>query len=147
MSDFTVSMSQLQSHSNDVEKYRVWEKLRQQALLRFETNGSGTSDGAGSWLILWQGTVPTDTKWTVNAEITGSGTTGSAVYYLSVGIQNIAGVLTPVAVTAQLTFVREDQAAMDCNFDITGTVFSIQVRDDGTVPMKWKVFIDAVGTV
>ncbi len=147
MNDFFNSISQLQPWSSDKEKYRVWDQVRLHATARFETSAAGTSDGAGNWLTLWLGTVPADTTWHINAEIDGKGTTGGAVYYLSVGIQNVAGVLTPIAVTAQLTFIREDQAAMDCNFDITGTVFSVQVRDDGTVPMTWKVFLDAVGTV
>jgi hypothetical protein len=147
MSDFNVSISHLQEHSNDKERYRVWEQLRQQALLRFETNASGDSDGLGTWLTLWSGTIPENTKWTIQADFIGWGSTGGASYQLVTGVQNIAGVAAPIQATSQITFQREDEAAADFQFDLTGTLFSVQVRDGGVVPMTWKVYISALGTV
>jgi hypothetical protein len=144
--DFAVSISQIQAHSSDAEKTRVWEQLRTQALLRFETSASGTSDGAGTWLTLWSGTCPTNASFAVRAQIVGRGTSEGAVYESSAGVQDFAGVASLIGGGYTLTVALEDAAAMNTRWTLTGSELALQVRDDAVQAMRWKAFITVVGT-
>jgi hypothetical protein len=145
--DFAISIAQLQQkRSQDKETFNAVNALTKQALLRFEQNATGTSDGAGTWLTLWSGTMPKDCKFSIDSSVSGAGSTGGFAGRLTVGLQDIGGTVGVIGATSQVVWEREDVAAMDHRFDLTGSVLSIQVRDDGTVPMTWKVFIEAVGT-
>ncbi len=145
--DFAVSISQIQAHSADKEKLRVGEQLRTQALLRFETSAMGTSDGLGTWLTLWSGTVPRDASVAVRAQVVGRGTTGGAVYELSAGAQDFAGTASLISGGIAITVALEDNAAMDSRWTLTGSVLALQVRDDAVQAMNWKAFVAAVTTV
>lgn len=147
MNNFAVSISQIQAHSSDREKLRVGEQLRTQALLRFETNATGTSDGAGTWLTLWSGTVPANSSHAVRAQVVGRGTTRGAVYEISAGAQDFAGTASLIGGGFVVTVALEDAVAMDVRWLLTGSVLALQVRDDAVQAMAWKAFVSAVTTV
>jgi len=145
--DFAISIAQLQQkRSQEKETFNAVNALTKQALLRFEQNATGTSDGAGTWLTLWSGTLPRDCKFAIDSTVSGAGSTGAFGGRITVNLQDVGGVVTVTGGSSQVVWEREDVAAMDHRFDLTGSVFSVQVRDDGTVPMTWKLMLEAVGT-
>ncbi len=147
MSDFVVSISQITSASGDKEKLRVGEQLRTQALLRFETSALGTSDGAGTWLTLWSGTVPVGASVGLKATLIGRGTSLGAFYEIVSGFQNFAGTTTYVGATFNFTITLTDNVLIDARWALAGDVVSLQVNDASLQAMNWKAFISGVTTV
>jgi hypothetical protein len=147
VSDFVNSVSTLLPQSSDIEKLRVLNKLRDLAVLRYETNASGTSDGAGTWLTLWTATVPTNASANVCAQVIGRGTNEGAAYQLSCGVQDFGGTTSLISGGFALTVVLEDAAAMNARWQLAGSLLALQVRDDAAQAMKWRAFISAVTAV
>ena len=148
MSDLSVPISQLiEGRSNEKEVFKTVNKLRDQSLLRYENKATGATLGAGAYVTLWSATVPRNSSWHITATTVGRGTTGGAAYEQSVGVQNFAGVVTVIGGTEQVTFIREDNAAMDATFSLTGDVISLTVRDDAVQPMTWNTWVAALGTI
>jgi hypothetical protein len=128
------------------ERDKLLIQLQRQASQWSPVERLASTLGAGAYVTLWALTVPLGISY-VWAEVIGNGSTGGAVYEMVVGVRNLAGVVTVVGATGQITFIREDQAAMDSKWDLTGAVLSIQVRDDGTVPMNWKAIVSTASMV
>ncbi len=147
MSDFNVSISQLiEGRSGDKEKFRVWDQLRTQALLRFETSATGTSDGAGTWLTLWSGVVPTNSSVMAKAAIIGRASAKGAAYEVAAAAQDFGGVTSLVGGGYTTIVSLEDAITMDARWSLTGSTLALQVRDDATQAMAWRAFVSAVTT-
>jgi hypothetical protein len=147
MPDFVNSISTLQEHSSDKEKLRVWNQLIAQAKLRYETSATGTTDGAGTWLTLWSATVPMDTSVGLRAELVGRGSSIGALFETSCGFQNFAGTTTYIGATFSVTVNLSDVPAIDVRWAKTGSLVSLDVRDDGFQAMSWSAFIMGEATV
>lgn len=148
MSDLTVSISQLQEgRSKERETFRVVNKLRDQALLRYENKVTGATLGAGAYITLWSATIPRDTSWHLETLIIGRGVTGGAIYEIAIGVQNFAGAVTVIGGAQNVTVQLEDNAAMDATFALTADVLSLQVRDDAVQAMNWTAWVSSLGTV
>lgn len=147
MNDFAVSISRLIPESNDVEKFRVWNKLRDQATLRFETSAIGTSDGAGTWLTLWSGTVPEGASVGTNARVIGRGTSKGVLFEIACGFQNFAGTTSFVGATFSIVTNLTDDALFDVRWSLTGSVASLQVNDGSVQALNWTAFLSSITTV
>lgn len=148
MSQWAVSIAKLQENrSSEKETVTAIMKLRDQALLRFETNVTGATTGNGAFVTLWSATVPKNSTWNVTASVTGRGTTGGAAYALAGGVQDFAGVASVIGGGFPgITIIGEDAVAMNAKWDLTGSVLSLQVRDDAVQPMAWKAFVTALSS-
>lgn len=147
MTDFSLGISSLQPKSSDVEKLRVWNRLIDLAAGQFQATADGISDGAGTYLTLWSGTVPRNSSVAVRAKVVGRGTSRGAVYELSAGAQDFAGTASLIGGGFTLTVALEDAAAMDARWTLTGSLLALQVRDDAVQAMTWRAWVAAVTTV
>lgn len=147
--DLAVSISQLtEGRSKEKETFIVVNKLRTQALLRGEFATDLKTTGNGVFATLWSATIPDRSTWTVQATITGRGTTGGASYVLVTSPQNYAGAVSIVGGgTWSVLYAAEDAAAMDAQLVLNGDVLELNVQDDGVQPMTWRAFVSCVGAV
>lgn len=136
-----------EKRSDEQNVFSLVNQLRAVAVLRSQTRVRGTSDGAGTWLTLWADTIPQNASVMVTADVVGRGASEGAAYTITAGVQNFAGVVTVIGGTAQVTFQREDNAAMDVQFNISGEDIQLQVRDDAVQAMAWRadVFVSVTG--
>ena len=140
-----VSISQWQeTRSSEKEKATIVNRLRDQALLQYGFQATGDSDGAGTYLTLWQATVPQNSTWCIDAKVVGRGTASGAAYEIAVALQDYGGTLTIISGAPQTYVSLESAAAMDATFAVSGHSVLFKVRDDATQAMTWTVVISAL---
>lgn len=103
------------------------------------------SDGAGTYLTLWSETIPTDRTWFVTAQVLGRVAAHNAAYQISGLFKNDSGTSAQVGATASVVSIESD-AACDARFSLSGSVLSVQARDDGSHVMTWKAIVEVFPT-
>lgn len=102
----------------------------------------GATAGDGTYVSLWTDTMPVGSYF-LSATVLGRGTTGGAWYRVWEGLQNFAGTVTVIGGSANV-IQKEDAAAMDAKFTVTGTSVSLQVRDDAAQGMTWVAIVEVM---
>lgn len=144
ISDRPVDQAGLVAWAN-AEVQPVLKQLRTGANARGIERQEGVTDGAGTFLQVWvSDPLPTDAAWALTASVaatTDAASGGQKACYLLVGFVSSAGGVVTLNSQSAL-FTSETDAACDARFGVSGRSVYLEVRDEGTVPMRFASVVD-----
>lgn len=140
-----VTKEQLEGEYNKGTK-PLLEQLRTAANAVGRERATGTSDGAGTWLVLWTSdTLPQDCIWDVEARVAGVATASSkrATYRLIQSVISVAGTIAAFGATTVI-HTNENAAACDARItvDVANRVVTVDARDDAVTAMYWTTVVE-----
>jgi hypothetical protein len=129
----------------NAEVQPVLEQLRIGANARGIERQEGVTDGLGTFFQVWvSDPLPTDAAWILTASVAATTDAASGAQkacYLLVGfVVSTAGV---VALNGQsVLFSSETDVACDVRFGVSDRSVYLEVRDEGTAPMRFASVVD-----
>lgn len=138
-----VREDQLEQNYNRETK-PLLEQLRTAANAISRERLTGTSDGAGTYLVLWTSQeLPQDCEWTILARVSGVGGSNRSSYWLVQSVTSIAGTVSAFGPTTVL-HSQENAVGADARFtvDAVNRVVTVDARDDAVTAMYWTVVVE-----
>jgi hypothetical protein len=133
--------------SDKKEIYKLVNQLRELVnMIPILTVETLTTQATGALTVIWATKVPLTSSVKLTASVLGvrDDVSQSCAYTLECAVKNVGGVVTFVGGSQQVTFSREDNAAYDAQFVISGAIIGVEVQDGGVTvppdnPTHWHV--------
>lgn len=139
-----------QGRDTTTQVFKLINEIRAQVnLLPNVFNSVIQTAGDGVATMIWGRAIEDNSAAKLTASVLGTtaNLAESCAFTIECAVVNVAGVLSFVGVTQQVTFVRETVPGTDAAFAIAGTALLLNVTDAGAQQTYWRatVYAEEIG--